>query len=127
MDFEAVPPDMATSLRGGSSWDIFATGEVDLNALERLLADKQFPDGSELHIHSGGGSICGQGRRSVKCTVTVILIRTKSGSDAMLTGCTSAGSSENAGFCCRGGGNRGKNNLRFLASSTAIGCRFTRN
>jgi len=57
MDFEAVPPDMATFLRGGSIWDIFATGEVDLKAgdtLERLLADKRIPDGSEFQIHSGG-------------------------------------------------------------------------
>jgi hypothetical protein len=62
MDFEAVPPDMATFLRGGSSWDIFATGEFDLKAgdtLERLLADKRIPDGSELHIRSAGGSLIG--------------------------------------------------------------------
>lgn len=62
MEFEVVPPDIATFLRGGSSWDVFATGEVDLNAgetLERLLAENRIPDGSELHIHSGGGSLIG--------------------------------------------------------------------
>jgi hypothetical protein len=62
MEFEVVPPDMATLLRGGSSWDIFATGGVDLNAgdtLERLLTEKRIPNGSELHIHSGGGSLIG--------------------------------------------------------------------
>jgi hypothetical protein len=62
MEFEATPPDHATLLRGGSSWDIFATGEVDLYAgdnLERLLAEKSIPDGSDLHLSSGGGSLVG--------------------------------------------------------------------
>jgi hypothetical protein len=62
MDFEASPPDMATLLRGGSTWDIFATGEVGLRdgeKLEQLLAEKSIPDGSELHINSGGGSLVG--------------------------------------------------------------------
>jgi hypothetical protein len=62
MEFEATPPDMATRLMGGYSWDIFASGEVDLQdgeKLERLLAEKSIPSGSELHLHSGGGSLLG--------------------------------------------------------------------
>jgi hypothetical protein len=62
MDFEALPPDMVTRLRGGWSWDIFATGEVDLKAgenLELLLAEQRIPGGSQLHIHSPGGSLIG--------------------------------------------------------------------
>jgi hypothetical protein len=62
MEFEATPPDFGTLLRGGSSWDIFATGEVDLRAgekLERLLVQKSVPNGSELHVHSPGGSLIG--------------------------------------------------------------------
>jgi len=51
---------MVTRLRGGWSWDIFATGAVDLKAgenLELLLAEQRIPDGSQLHIHSPGGSL----------------------------------------------------------------------
>ena len=62
MEFEAVPPDLGTLLRDGSSWEIFATGEVDLRAgdkLEQLLAEKAIPNGSDLHIHSGGGKSIG--------------------------------------------------------------------
>jgi hypothetical protein len=62
MDFEATPPDLGTLLFGGSSWDIFATGEVDLRAgekLEQLLAERSIPNGSELHIDSPGGSLIG--------------------------------------------------------------------
>ena len=53
---------MVTRLRGGWSWDIFATGAVDLKAgenLELLLAEQRIPDGSQLHIHSPGGSLIG--------------------------------------------------------------------
>lgn len=62
MDFEACPPDLGTLLRGGSSWNIFATGEVDLYAgerLQRLLTEKQVPAGSEFYLHSTGGSLIG--------------------------------------------------------------------
>jgi hypothetical protein len=62
MEFEATPPDFVTLVKGGSSWDIFATGEVNLRdgeKLEQLLAEKSIPDGSELHVHSGGGSLVG--------------------------------------------------------------------
>jgi ATP-dependent protease ClpP protease subunit len=62
MEFEATPPDFATLLRDGYGWDIFATGEIDLQAgenLERLLAQKSIPNGSQMHIHSPGGSLVG--------------------------------------------------------------------
>lgn len=62
MEFEALPPDLVTLLKGGWAWDIFASGDVDLQAgenLERLLAEQHIPDGSALHIHSPGGSLIG--------------------------------------------------------------------
>ncbi len=62
MDFAGVPPDRATLLRGGTSWRVFASGEVDLEAgdkLEQLLIKHSVPHGSEICIHSGGGSLIG--------------------------------------------------------------------
>ncbi|MCG6203046.1 hypothetical protein LPW26_00220 [Rhodopseudomonas sp. HC1] len=62
MFFEALRPDMVTILTGGLSWDIYATGEVDLEdgqTLRRLLAEERIPDGSDLFIDSPGGSLVG--------------------------------------------------------------------
>jgi hypothetical protein len=62
MVFEALPPDFGTLLRGGSSWDVFGTGEIDTHAaesLERLLIQKSIPRGSDIYLHSSGGSLIG--------------------------------------------------------------------
>jgi hypothetical protein len=62
MDFEALPPDFGTKLRGGWSWDIFASGDIDGSdgeLLQNLIVKNNIPPGSELYIHSGGGSALG--------------------------------------------------------------------
>jgi hypothetical protein len=62
MIFECAPPDMAIRLRGGFGWQIFATGEVDARdgeLLEQLISENGIPPGSEMYLHSGGGSLVG--------------------------------------------------------------------
>jgi hypothetical protein len=62
MIFEGQPPDLITKLRGTSAWRIFVSGEIDVNAGERFaafLAANNIPFGSDLYLHSQGGSLIG--------------------------------------------------------------------
>ena len=62
MKFDGMPPDLATLLRGGWSWKLFASGEIAASAgeeFESFLKDKNVPDGSELFLNSNGGSLIG--------------------------------------------------------------------
>src|ERR1700722_2451405 len=62
MIFEGQPPDFVTKLMGRSAWRIFASGEIDANAGERFaafLALNNIPFGSNLYLHSSGGSLVG--------------------------------------------------------------------
>jgi hypothetical protein len=62
MIFEGQPPDLVTKLTGTSRWRIFASGEIDASAGERFsafLAENNIPFGSDLYLHSHGGSLVG--------------------------------------------------------------------
>jgi hypothetical protein len=62
MDFLGVPPDWMRLLLGGTSWQVFASGNVNLHdheKLEQFLQENNVPYGSEIWIHSGGGSLIG--------------------------------------------------------------------
>jgi hypothetical protein len=62
MDFVVIPPDRMTLLRKGTSWQVFASGSVDLTDDQKLgyfLQENKIPYGSEIYIHSGGGSLVG--------------------------------------------------------------------
>jgi hypothetical protein len=57
MHFEGRPPDLATLARGGWSWKLFASGQVDIAAGEKFqefLMRHNVPRGSELYINSHG-------------------------------------------------------------------------
>ena len=62
MIFRCTPPDMMTFLQGGSAWKIFAEGEIDADAgnrLEKALLQNHVPSGSQIYINSNGGSLVG--------------------------------------------------------------------
>ena len=62
MDFLGVPPDRMRLFLGGTSWQVFASGNVNLHddeKLEQFLQTNKVPYGSEIYIHSGGGSLIG--------------------------------------------------------------------
>lgn len=62
MSFEGQPPDLITKLSGSSAWRIFASGEIDANSGERFaafLAANKIPFGSDVYLHSHGGSLVG--------------------------------------------------------------------
>jgi hypothetical protein len=62
MDFVGIPPDRMALIRGGTSWQVFASGNVNPNDHEKLsqfLLTNKIPFGSEIYIHSAGGSLVG--------------------------------------------------------------------
>lgn len=62
MDFVGVPPDRVTLFLGGTSWRVFASGNVNPNdheVLTQFLLKNNIPYGSEIYIHSVGGSLVG--------------------------------------------------------------------
>jgi hypothetical protein len=63
LKFEAHAPDEVSKLMMNDyAWRIFATGEIDNEAGERLsevLAQNNVPIGSRLYLHSPGGSLSG--------------------------------------------------------------------
>jgi len=59
MEMVALEPDFITRLQGVSTWKVYLSGEIDTRApeqLERLVNEQSVPWGSDLYIHSGGGS-----------------------------------------------------------------------
>ena len=59
MEMVALEPDFITRLQGASTWRVYLSGEIDGSApeqLERLVNEHSVPWGSDLYIHSGGGS-----------------------------------------------------------------------
>jgi hypothetical protein len=63
MQFVAYPPDATyEKFMGDHAWRIFATGDIDADAGKRLtalIANKGVPQGSQLYLHSPGGSLVG--------------------------------------------------------------------
>jgi hypothetical protein len=63
MQFEAYPPDaFMAAVIGDHTWKIFGSGRIDNDAgkrLEGLLAAKRITRGSQLYLHSPGGSLGG--------------------------------------------------------------------
>jgi hypothetical protein len=63
MEFRAYPPDATYErLMGSHAWRIFATGEIDQAAAQRLaalIANSNIPMASTLYLHSPGGSLVG--------------------------------------------------------------------
>src|SRR5262245_19479004 len=59
MEMVALEPDFITRLQGVSTWRVYLSGDIGARApeqLERLLNEHSVPCGSDLYIHSGGGS-----------------------------------------------------------------------
>jgi hypothetical protein len=63
MSFQAFGPDEAQkTFMNDYAWKIFAVGEIDGEAGERLaelIAQREIPGGSRLYLHSPGGSLVG--------------------------------------------------------------------
>lgn len=62
MDFEGVPPDLGTLLRGGWAWKLFATGEINVSTgeeFQNFIMQNNVPHGSQLFLNSNGGSLVG--------------------------------------------------------------------
>jgi hypothetical protein len=63
LQFTVFPPDRLTnSLMGAHAWRIFAAGVIDEEAdkrLEEVIQNNNIPHGSDIYLHSGGGSLVG--------------------------------------------------------------------
>jgi hypothetical protein len=63
IDFAAYPPSaLGEKLMGDHAWAIYATGEIDADAgqrLDALIAEKHIPNLSHLYLHSPGGNLLG--------------------------------------------------------------------
>ena len=60
--FAVAPDPLVSALMGRGSWNLYATGEIDVTAaerLERLIAAKKIPNASAINFHSPGGSLVG--------------------------------------------------------------------
>jgi hypothetical protein len=59
MQFRTFPPDPVTeAFMGDHTWTIYATGEIDNDAgerLEALMKQNNIPPGSSIYLHSPGG------------------------------------------------------------------------
>ena len=62
MDFVGFPPDQVSLFLGRTSWRVFASGNVnpdDHETLTQFLLKNNIPHGSEIYIHSAGGTLIG--------------------------------------------------------------------
>ena len=63
MQFAAFAPDRPTNAAMGvHAWRIYASGPIDEDAdkrLEEVIQNNKIPHGSDIYLHSGGGSLVG--------------------------------------------------------------------
>ena len=98
MMFETYKPDQYQVVQGDIGWTIFASGEIDVNAadrLENIIKKENIPQRSRLYIDSVGGNLfggikLGKGFRSHELITTVGKLRSSDVYDVAPAVCLSA-------------------------------------